>query len=572
MELYSYHVFLFPFQWHFVGKEMKDKTLEQRTCLKDFSSLFENTQWKQKPYSTDNILNYNEYNYFYSMVREALFDKGNTIDDKSIISNLFYDIPSDTQTYDFKVCTDGNQTYKSYSLHIDSIILHLYSTGVGVLSFHLNNRLESQSTPDDILNINQAGRRLYPPFFGIDHNLIGTQEQFECNDFTNGLDIVMTKELAKDFTFINDTVFEDFRTYRNAKNFENNPFQMPKHLAFLFQNIPITVDKEDFKKAEKKVFISPLLDDRMYVVCWYGNDELSTKLQKESKKNQEGIPELAFERDDWWYKFMFNDQKWATCQNDEMKWGLIKKHSYTRWSGYGTFFGINRYSFVCLTSNLETLKKNNAAFVVNHIQTMYYKMAELCLVQRACLIRFSEEVTGISAMKDNKKISLTDRIGNLYQQYMRFVNRIYFREVTAQEQGIELYNMLQEHMQIERNVKDLDNDIKELHSYISLVQDQKQSRNIELLTIIGALFILPAFISGFFGISIIPAANELKLTFSKFILLLAPFTLTAICILILLRLQHKRGWTIKWTPVIIAALLITVGLLVAIGSLVMNFF
>ena len=561
MELYSYHVFLFPFQWHFVGKEMKDKTLEERTCLKEFSALFENTLWKQKPYSTDNILNYNEYNYFYSMVRDVLFDNGEPISEKSIISNLFYDIPSDTQTYNFKVCTDVfKKTFKSYSLHIDSIILHLYSTGVGVLSFHLNNRLESQRTPDDILNINQAGRRLYPPFFGMDPNLVGTQAQFEFKDFSYGLDILQQKELAVEFSINSDLQFDDFRKYHNPENFKSNPFQLPGHIRFLFNGIPLTVDKADYKSADKKIFINPLLDDRMFVICWYGNDELIKELKANDEdhcKDENG--NLLYLESDWWYKYMFNDQKNATCQNPEMKKNLIKKHTYNRWSDYGTFYGINRYSFVCLTGSLEHLKKPlvNAAFLVNHIQTMYYKLCELCLVQRACIIRFSEEVSGISAMKNDKKLSLTDRIGNLYQQYMRFVNRIYFREVTAQEQGIELYNMLQKHMQIERNVKDLDNDIKELHSYISLVQDQKQSRNIELLTIIGALFIMPTFLISFIGMIVLPRFQSTLKDYWEALFLL-PLLVGPIFYFLIDPKRAKRwmGWLIFFTMI---AILLSVG-------------
>jgi hypothetical protein len=508
MELYSYHVFLFPFQWHFIGKEMEDKTLEQRTCLKDFVSLFKGTQWNQMPYKTDTILNYNEFNYFYGMVRDVLFDQGNQPTDESIISNLFYNIQPDTHTYNFKVCTDGfKKIYKSYSLHIDSIILHLYSTGVGVLSFHLNNRIKEQSDRDDILNINQAGRRIYPPYFGMENNMIGTQAQYDFKDFSFGLDIVQQKELAPEFSVISDLHFDDFRSYRNPENFRTNPFQLPVHISLLFKGIPLTVDKTDSKSTVRKIYLNPLLDDRMFVLCWYGNDEIVNELKANDNdhcKDKDG--NLLYLDNDWWYKFMFNDQKQATCQNVEMKRNLIKKHTYTRWSDYGTFYGVNRYSFVCLTGSLEHLKKPwvNAAFLVNHMQTMYYKLCELCLVQRACIIRFSEEVAGISSMKDNEKLSLTDRIGNLYQQYMRFVNRIYFREVTAQEQGIELYNMLQRHMQIERNVKDLDNEIKELHSYITLIHEQKQSRNIELLTIIGSLFIMPTFIISFVGMIIYP--------------------------------------------------------------------
>lgn len=559
MELYSYHVFLFPFQWQFVGKEMKDKTLEQRTCLKEFDDLFKDTLWKKQPYKTDTILNYNEYNYFYSMVRDVLFDKGDCTPDKAIISNLFYDIPSDTHTYNFKVSTDGNKkTYKSYSLHIDSIILHLYSTGVGVLSFHLNNRIKEQGEPDDILNINQAGRRLYPPFFGMEPNLVGTQSQFEFNDFGYGLDIVQQKELAVEFSVMSDLQFDDFRNYRDSETFKSNPFQLPGHINFLFHGIPLTVDKADFKSQKRKVYLNPLVDDRMFVLCWYGNNKLSADLQKEIGKKPDGLSEYQYESDDWWYKFMFNDQKWATCQNNEMKRSLIKKHTYTRWSDLGTLYGINRYSFVCFTGDLESLKENSAHFIVNHMQTMYYKLCELCLVQRACLLRFSDEVAHISAMKDDKKISLTIRVSNLYQQYLRFVNRIYFREVTAQEQGIELYDMLQEYMKIENNVKDLDREIQELHAYTSLIEEQKQNQNIELLTIIGALFILPSFITGFFGMNIFPQQQFYYKT------ILLPFLIPLVIgpvIYFLVDRKKRKKW-LKWLLLFALGVVIVVILLI----------
>jgi len=505
--LFSHHIFLFPFQWEFVGKMMKNNNMEERTNLKEFVGLFDKDKWKRKEYKIDTVLNYNEYNYFYSMVRDVLFDAG-TDPDKSIIANLFYNIEPDQHFYEFKVFIDaGKSEFKTYKLHIESIILHLYSTGVGVLSFHLNNRFENQKEPDDILRINQAGRRIYPPFFAMDFDLIGTQSQYEYNNFEKGLNIVKTKELAAEFSVINELDVEDFSKYHESGNFANNPFQLPGFFSFLFKGIPLTVERTDFKSDAKKVFINPLLDDRMYVISWYGNDKLSMKIS-ELVKDRKNLPSDFYDEDfDWWYKYIFNDQKDKTCQDDYMKGELIQKHTYWRWSGYSTFYGINRYSFVCITSSLENLKRNNAAFLVNHMQTIYYKMAELCLVQRACILRFSEEVARISAMNENKKNSLTARVSNLYKQYIRFVNRVYFREITAQEQGIELYSMLQEHMKIEQNVKDLDNEISELHQYAILREDQERNKNLTLLSILGAVFIIPTFISGFYGMNLFPAED-----------------------------------------------------------------
>jgi hypothetical protein len=529
---------MFPFQWQFVGKEMKNKTLEERTHLKDLVGLFNDLNWKRYSYDTSKVLNYNEYNYFYSMVREILFDEGKKDLDKTIIANLSYNIEPDIYTYNITV-SKYKADPKQYVLYIDSIILHLYATGVGVLSFHLNNRLDNQKDTDSILDINQAGRRLYPPFFGIDFGLIGKQDQYNSADFSYGLDIVKTKELPQSVSAISDINFEDFGAFRDPEYFAANPFQLPKHLAFLFDGVPITIDKKDFKGTTKKVFLTPLLDDRMYVVCWYGNDKKSEELKLRMQKPND-TSQLADETDEWWYKYIFNDQS-CTCQNEQMRHELIKKHTYKRWSDYGTLYGINRYSFVCLTGTIDSLKDNGAAFIVNHIQTMYYKMAELCLVQRACILRFSDEIAGISAMDDRKKLTITERVSSLYKQYLRFVNKIYFREITAQEQGIEMYQMMQDCMKIENNVQALDREIQELHDYVSLKQEQAQNRNIALLTIIGAIFILPSFIASFFGMNIFPQPNEIN--YGRIWLFMVPFVISPLVCLLFVSNKRKR-WTI----------------------------
>lgn len=43
--------------------------------------------------------------------------------------------------------------------------INLYATGVGFLSFYLKNEDCTQNSPEDILAINQYGRRIMPPFF-----------------------------------------------------------------------------------------------------------------------------------------------------------------------------------------------------------------------------------------------------------------------------------------------------------------------------------------------------------------------------------------------------------------------
>ena len=106
---------------------------------------------------------------------------------------------------------------------------------------------------------------------------------------------------------------------------------------------------------------------------------------------------------------------------------------------------------------------------------MYYQMAILCLAQRASVLRFSYEVSLITDQLEENKDATRD-IKDLYKNYIQFINKIYFREVTSQLQGIEMYNQFQNVMGLEKDVKDLDSEIRELHTYISMVEQSNLSK------------------------------------------------------------------------------------------------
>lgn len=499
--LYSFHAFLFPFQWNYTGKKYANATFEEKTDLQRFKGFLKNSNWVSRKFELNTMLNYNEYNYFHDFVRDIVFDTPYN-DTYGFMANYFYDVPADTMLFRIDTGNEKAGSKKVYDLHIDSILLHLYNTGVGILSFHLNNRLEDQAEPEDIIRINQYGRRLYPPFFGVPFDRIGNQRQFQPGAFEKGLQNVQGNEVAKSISIGPHLFTEDFSNYCNADFFHDSPFHLPKHLAGLFKGVPVTTRPRDKAAKDDKVFIHPLLGDRMFVVSWYGNNDKADKLKTNSKK-----PCWAPDKhltDDWWYRYVFVDGGLKTCQNDELTAQLMRKHTNIRWANFGTLFGISRYSFVCLTSNLETLKKPpaNAPFLVNHVQTLYYKLSELALLQRACMLRFSDEVADISAMQNTDPKLLSNLVGSLYKQYIRFINRIYFREATPEEQGIELYDKLKEVMLLDDDVKELDREIEELHNYVQIQEEAARNRNVAIITRAGAIFIIPTFITGFLGMNI----------------------------------------------------------------------
>lgn len=92
------------------------------------------------------------------------------------------------------------------------------------------------------------------------------------------------------------------------------------------------------------------------------------------------------------------------------------------------------------------------------------------------MLRFSGEITKVSQLSNQDVEAVSKRVSSLYKEYIRFVNQIYFREITAQDQGIEMYNKLHSCLQMESYIKDLDGEIEELHQYISLMEDRERNK------------------------------------------------------------------------------------------------
>lgn len=93
---------------------------------------------------------------------------------------------------------------------------------------------------------------------------------------------------------------------------------------------------------------------------------------------------------------------------------------------------------------------------------------------------------------------------DLYMHYIIFINKIHFREITAQEQGIEMYEMLQKHMRIKEDMKGLDEEVEELHTYARLKSDGESNKLLNRISTIGAIFLPISLIAGILGMNTLP--------------------------------------------------------------------
>lgn len=476
MSLYSYHIFYFPFRWSLPSSAncLLSEQIDLNQIPESDYSMWERVQLdttESKMQLTEAQLKdarelFGERQYFFDFVHPILYDMKGTRN--PLIHHYERREPKSREvSYQIQV---KDQTY---SLKLDAMNLNLYSTGVGILAFFLANEREDQSNESAVLAINQFGRRIMPPHSG----------EFNPENRTmiaSSIKILGLNGIAGNYE---DSFDYEERGSGNKRGL-NSVLEPPRFIKSLINDLFPDLD------------IVPIIDDRMLVNCWYGNNSLS-----EQVKNNAADEKSDFIRGDFWYKYVFVDAGDSpadeSCRNDLMKERLLRDATYFRWQKEGTLFGVSRYSFVALS--------NTGWFGVNvlsmHMRTIYSRLFELIIVQRASMLRFSAEVTKVSALSDSKQKEIARRVGSLYKEYIRFVNQIYFRSVTLQDQGIELYEMLMNQFASQDQIKDLDGEIEELHRYVMLLVDQNRNENGETLNKLAAIFLPATVIAGILGMN-----------------------------------------------------------------------
>lgn len=402
-ELYSYHTFMLPFKYK--GKE----SVIENWCKLD-----------------DAKVDYNQQAYFHKFFIKSMFDNC------EIYENIKYKTFT-LKTKDLKKhgSDEIRRHSKTYKLGIEKLSLRIFDDfKVGILSFHLENKTYKDT--QEILEINDYGRRIYPEYF----------KDKQCDIVPEYVQIDDLQEMTEKFDFTNKS---------------------PK----ISQIITTLVGS-----------ITPAVDDRMFTISYLNNPKFANEVKENYLCNNK------------WYEYVFIDGDGKTVQSQTMQEELIKKTTYDRWKDYGTMYGLSRYSFVCLA---------NSDFPLPHMKTMYFSMFSLLLMVRATLLKFADDVSEIAKDIDTKDIS--GQVNDTYRDYIKFINKYYFREITAKDQGLELYEKALDILKIERDVKDLDNEIEELFKYVELQSEKKSAESLNLISYVGGILFPASIVTGFLGMN-----------------------------------------------------------------------
>ncbi|MBI4687712.1 MAG: hypothetical protein HY756_08005 [Nitrospirae bacterium] len=507
-KIISQHIFMFPFR-------ITPKTINGNSspvipaCLESFSknkkkkssadvNMCEVIQsveaggWHYKPYTVDTAAHYSEYYYFYEYVQKAIFDQRDIDEIKDFfkqdknpdVISYYFERPvanDSIMRIHIKRDDNGKQICFHYDLTIQHISLRLFSTDIGILTIELYNH--EHPSFQDVLYINEYGRRIYPQFLPDDRDINIVKDSFLADEIVFKLGEI-------------DSV-EDFcppKKYLEGKS-ERKLVVADYITKLLGDNFTTRYN-----------FI-PIIDDRMFNVCWYANAELIKELQREECFTGK----YKYETSDEWYSLVFIDNSVKSVSaGGRMKQDLIKQFTYSRWIHKGTLFGITRYSLMCLTNSTFD-------FLRHHMERIYYQMAIILLAQRASILKFSDDVSEISGKiegmkgKDKQKEveKIADDVRKLHSSFIRFVNRLWFTEVTPQEQGIEMYNMAVKNMGLKEQLDELRHEIKELYEFVDMQyekikaeDDRRINKTLSRLNWLVVIFLPITIVSGLLGMNI----------------------------------------------------------------------
>lgn len=467
--VYSYHTFILPFVW-------KDESNSFNTFDK-FSEVFEkNDYWTCYDPKDENSFRdlddefsyYAEYQYFYPQIRSALYG----FDEKVV------------KTYHFAYEQVHNKAHyyiekkgRTYDLNINSINLKIYNTGIALLVIECENHGtdkdgKPQNTLADVKNINDYGRRITLPFI---------PEKPDDSICADSLEIFIPG-LAKFKT--------DFRYYieKISKTKDKKSLISLNYLSGFIKGILSYESSYQFssKVSSNKgsFYIHPCLDDRMFVVALVIDKNQTEEFLGEKTEQGEYAYEKNIDLAKSLYEFVFIDPDGVcSCQNKKMREELLKKHIYKRWFDKKSIYGIAAQSLVMLFDG-------DFAPLIDSFLTIYVRMACLCLAQRASLMLFQKEAADISRLiheKENKiRMSAVTSLMDLQERFSAFESQICFAEISAQEQGIELYSMFTESFFIEKELKNVKSQIDGLHDATDTYLDFGFNKIALIFTLIGA--------------------------------------------------------------------------------------
>lgn len=447
---------------------------DEAFCLPKTSGDLLRTGWKRKLFAatkeTDSAqaaTNFMLHQYLSASARDIFIAE--PWPEKNEICRV-YTYPHPLKDYDYLIETSGAQIFR---LPIVDVELHVYNHGVGVLWLQLAN--DQYTDLADIKLINDLGRRISLPFVPC---------PYEKDDVVHRGDMLCAEKLgiaAKDSKQM--SYVTDYRALCNA--LPQVPQQMQtlqNHAQFLTELLHCRIGVPEGAQAlvTTDFKVRSFADDRMFTFCVIRDKVLSARLKTmDLQKNKMLLDEL--------YQIAYVDPNSSSCPNAAMQKELLERALYPRWSAWGTVHLVTNYSMICITTDDACVNQN----VVKPFLVEYSYCISLVLAQRIGISEFSVKAGAVVKGVEQKGFIKSKKVKaliHLQERYITFKNQLLILKFTGQEQGIELYDLLQKQLLIHKEQAVLDEQLESLYE-VTNVSNSNKLNNLALWFAIAAILV-----------------------------------------------------------------------------------
>ena len=469
---FSYHTFLLPFE---IENENGEK-LESETIVREilnskvsywkeikendrrdfvFNSviLTKNEEDKKKIIQA---IAYNQKQYFHENVMEAIHNESSNV----VREFVFRFQGTDERTCILKTLEEKKKreektyTSKEYILPVSNIRLKVFNTGICILILEMYNK--DYRNIESVKEINALGRQVSSPFIPRDSRKILCAQEITWTFLPNPNDM----EKTYSFKDKNDNFWKSDKSQE-----ETDTITMD-----LLSKLVMGKEKESLYK------LRPSIDDRMFTCSLIQDNDASEYFTRDYKVELEKVElEKYNEVSKSLYEYIYIDKEGGcTAPTFSFRKEILEASLYHRWTESRTIYGASHTSFVGIVNEGDFAE----TIVTRPFLTQYVEIAILVLAQRASILRFQKQIT---SDLDNKKIK------DLQNKYINYRNQLHFFELSSQEQGIELYELIRKQLYIEKEMEELEKNLVIVYEKSNIDSANKYSL---FGVIIGAIAIL----------------------------------------------------------------------------------
>ena len=493
---YSYHTFLLPFEIKNTKKDLFEDNLEkcineenwkelEKNSISSFGAVLLSEADKDKK-KTLSAVKYAQRQYFHENVMRAIHNDGKD----NIVREYEYKFSNDNKyieletsrviekTHDKNSSDKENEAFK-YTLKVSNVRLKVYNTGIGILILELYN--DEYRDFKSVKEINELARRISLPF-------ISQKEQAATKEGEPKQKPFMLCAERISWNFLNDANY-NFREKSNS--FWDADSEKDIYVVDFLNDMLIS---SKYKNTHE---VKTSLDDRMFTCCIIQNNSLSESYTLDYIKEAEKVSDEYNKLSKSLYEYIYIDkEEGCSASTFSFRKNILNESMYHRWTEFGTVYGASHTSLVAITGEgLDDI-------IIRPFLTQYVEISILALVQRASILSFQRKSSG--DLSDGK-------IKKLQAKYINYRNQLHFFEVSSQEQGIELYELIRKQLYVEKEVESLEKNLQILYEKSNVDRTQK-------LSILGFVFSCISVVATVFSIASYYKADENFIPFLKCLL------------------------------------------------------